>query len=133
MADLITMEQLTARIGDVDDHTEAAALIEDASALLVDIVLDDGEGDDWDAETPGTVPRAVVPVVVAMVRRGLDNPHGFESESQQGYSYRGASQAGVFARNGEARIVRKAAGRGSPRSIDLTTDLPLHPRNGAAS
>ena len=127
MADLITMPMLTVRLRrtlDADEEAQAAALIEDASALVRDVVDNADVVDLWDAETPGTVPSSVVPVVVNMVRRGLDNPHGFAAERSFEYSYSGASSAGVFATPGEVRILRRAGGRARSGDLALTADLP---------
>jgi hypothetical protein len=128
MADLITRAQFEARLGGrtltAAEQTQVDGLITDASALAVDIISDSTITADWDVETVGTVPAAVVPVVVAMVRRGLDNPLGFTSERQGEYSYQGASSAGVFATDAEARALRRIAGRGGISALDLTADLP---------
>lgn len=136
MADLITVAQWTDRTGrtlSVTEQTQVAALIEDASALIVDIVGDATVTDTWDASTPGSVPAAVVPAVVAMVRRGLDNPHGFTGEQTDGYSYSGASPQGVFATRKEIRAVRRAAGRSPVGALNLDSHLPLSPRDRRGS
>lgn len=129
--ELITLAELETRLGaPVADPDQATAFIQDASALALQIINDPDTTDGWNP-AESTVPRTVVPVIVAMVRRSLDNPHGFSSESQQGYSYRGASTAGVFATAAEAGQLRAAAGQGSPRAVDLTAGLPT-PRRGYA-
>lgn len=132
MADLITVLQWTDRTGrslSSTEQTQVEALIEDASALVVNIVNDADVTDGWDAATSGTVPGAVVPVVVAMVRRGLDNPHGFTQENADGYSYSVASTAGVFASRREAREVRKAAAKSPVGALNLSSHLPPSPRD----
>ena len=132
MADLITVLQWTDRTGRTLSATEQAqveALIEDASALVANIVNDSTVTDDWDAATPGTVPPAIVPVVVAMVRRGLDNPHGFTQENADGYSYSVASTTGVFATRYEAREVRKAAAKSPVGALNLSSHLPQSRRD----
>lgn len=134
MADLITVEQFEARTMRTfaDASAELAqleALIADASALIVDTILDATVTADWDAATPGSVPAGVLPVITAMVRRGLDNPHGFTSERSFEYQYQGASDAGVFATDREAKALRRAAGRPGLTSRNLDADLPL--RRGA--
>lgn len=131
MADLITVQQWTARTGRDLTNTEyvqVEALIEDASALVANIVNDATVTDTWDATDPGTVPGAVVPVVVAMVRRGLDNPHGFTQENADGYSYSVASTTGVFATRYEAREVRKAAAKSPIGALNLSSHLPVSRR-----
>lgn len=92
------------------------ALIEDAEAILVDIVGDTGVTDGWAASG---APPLVVPAIVAMVRRAADNPHGFSSERVQEYSYSGATRGGVLPTAREARLIRRAAGQTSVRSIPL--------------
>lgn len=127
MADLITIDQFEARTGrslTASQVTQATALISDASALAVDIVGDSDITDAWDVDTPGTVPASVVPVVVSMVRRGMDNPHGFTGESNPGYSYTGASGVGVFAERYEVRAIRKAAGTSGVAALNLDSHLP---------
>lgn len=133
MADLITVAQWTDRTGrDLTNtqYVQVEALIEDASALVANIVNDSDVTDTWDATDPGTVPGAVVPVVVAMVRRGLDNPHGFTQENADGYSYSVASTTGVFATRYEAREVRKAAAKSPIGALNLSSHLPVSPRDG---
>lgn len=126
MADLITAAQFTDRTGrtlSVTQTTQVAALITDASALAIDIVGDSDITDTWDADTPGTVPASVVPVVVAMVRRGLDNPHGFTSEATGSYSYSGPGGT-VLAERHEVRAIRKAAGTSGVAALNLNSYLP---------
>lgn len=132
MADLITVAQWTDRTGrtlSASELTQVGALIEDASALVVNIVADATVTDVWDAATPETVPGAVVPVVVAMVRRGLDNPHGFSQENADGYSYSSAATSGVFASRHEAREVRKAASKSPVAALNLSSHLPQSRRD----
>lgn len=127
MADLITLAQFTARVGrtlDVSEQALAGELISDASALAINIVDDATVTDTWDAATADTVPSAVVPVVVSMVRRGMDNPHGYNQESIEGYSYSGASGDGVFATRQEAKMIRKAAGKSPVGALNLEGYLP---------
>jgi hypothetical protein len=118
VADLITLEQFEVRTGLVLTPTQTAqveALITDASALVVDIAADPDVTGTW---TSATVPPAVVPVVVSMVRRGFENPHGFTQETTPGYSYSGASGNGIFATRDEARTIRRAAGSWSTIHLD---------------
>lgn len=130
MADLITVEQFATRTRRTfadgsDELAQLEALITDASALIVDTILNDTITADWDAATPSSVPAGVLPVITAMVRRGLDNPHGFTSERSFEYQYQGASDAGVFATDREAKALRRAAGRPGLTSRNLDADLPL--------
>lgn len=133
MADLITVEQFQARTrrsfeSGSDELAQLEALIADASALIVDTILDSTITADWDADDAGTVPAGVLPVITAMVRRGIDNPHGFTSERSFEYQYQGASDAGVFATDREVKALRRAAGRPGLTSRYLDADLPL-PQN----
>lgn len=127
MADLITVAQFTDRTGrtlTASQTTQVEALIADASALVVDIVNDSTVTATWDAATPGTVPAAVVPVVVSMVRRALDNPHGYTSESVGSYSYNGAKTEGIFATRTEERTLRKVTGTAGVGALNLDSHLP---------
>lgn len=128
MADLITLQQFEDRTGralaGTPQGTQAQELIGDASALVIDIVDDPETTDTWDAAVADSVPRPVVPVVVAMVRRGLDNPHGYTQQSIGSYSHSGASGRGVFTTRQEARIIRKAAGTSGVGALNLDSYLP---------
>lgn len=129
MADLITIDQFEVRSGrslTSAQLTQAEALVTDASALVVSIVNDADVTDSW---TSITVPASVVPVVVGMVRRGIDNPNGYQSESIGSYSYSGASASGVFATREEARVIRRAAGTSGVSSLNLDGHLPLGHRD----
>ena len=120
MAALITFEDLAARPGfDGVDQGEAEAVITDASSLVAQIA---GLSTPWTAET---VPDAVVPVLVSMVRRGLNNPLGHSGETLGDYTWQGAG--GLYATRAEQRIIRKAAGRSSVSSVNLDSPLPLPP------
>lgn len=119
MADLITVAQFTDRTGrtlDATQTTQVDALITDASALVVDVVADDTTTDTW---TTVTVPAAVVPVVVNMVRRALDNPHGYTAEGVGSYNYNGGKAEGIFATRQETQALRKAANRSNVSSLNL--------------
>lgn len=129
MADLITTAQFEARTGrtlTASQTTQVNALIDDASALVIDIVNNATTTATWDAATPGTVPAGIIPVVVSMVRRGLDNPNGYRQESLGSYSYSiGPGDAsGIFATRAEARAIRRAAGTAGMAAINLESDLP---------
>lgn len=130
MADLITVEQFAARTNrsfesGSGELAQLQALIVDASALVVDVVRDATITDDWNADDEGTVPAGVLPVITAMIRRGIDNPHGFTSERSFEYQYQGASDAGVFATDLEARALRRAAGLSSLRAVELEGYMPI--------
>lgn len=126
MADLITTTQFETRTGRTLTATQATqveALITDASALVVDIV---GDADITDPWTVVTVPASIVPVVVSMVRRAMDNPNGYSQESIGNYSYSigSGTTAGLFANKDEVRAIRKAAGSSGIASLNLESDLP---------
>ena len=129
MADLITTAQFTARTGrtlTATQTTQVEALISDASALVIDIVGDDDITDTWTAVTPATIPGAIVPVIVSMVRRGLDNPNGYTQESIGSYSYtRSESSSGVFATRDEVRAIRKAISSSGIAALNLDSHLPV--------
>lgn len=130
MADLITLSQWTDRTGrtlSASEATQVDALIVDASGLVVDIVNDADVTDLWDAGTPGTVPAAVVPVVVNMVRRGFDNPNGYTSESVGGYSYNGDAGTGIYATRDEVRVIRRAVSTSGIASLNLDSYLHAYP------
>lgn len=126
MADLITTAQFTARTGrtlTAAETTQVEALIDDASALVADIVNDTAITGTWDATVAGSVPSSVIPVVVAMVRRGLENPNGYTSESVGTYSYSGGAGVGLWATREEARTIRKAVGTSAVGSLNLSSHL----------
>lgn len=129
MADLITVAQFADRTGRTlspTQTTQVEALITDASALVVDIVNDSTITDAWDAATVDTVPASVVPVVKDMVLRSLDNPHGFTSETSEGYSYSGPGGT-VFASREEVRAIRRAVKRPGVSALNLSSYLPHSP------
>jgi len=118
---LITFAQLTAYPG-FDDATEAgtAALLESASAL-VQLEADPVE------LTPETLPPALAPIIVGMVRRGLHNPMGKTSEQLGDYMYQvGGGAASLYLTREERRIVRRAVGRPNVGAIILETPIPTY-------
>lgn len=125
MAGLITVDTFETRTGRTLTAQQAAqvsALITDASALVVDIVNNTVVTSVWTA--PEAVPASLVPVVVSMVRRGLDNPGGYESETIGSYRYSGASQAGIFATRQEVKAIRRAVGSDSVTAMNLEAGWP---------
>lgn len=119
MADpIVTLEELEARLGRVlSDSAQAEALISDASDLVRQVARSD---------FPTGVPRVLVPVVVQMVRRALDNPTELQAENIGGYGYQAASMTqpsggSIYLTRAERRIVREAAGRPAVIGIDVTT------------
>ena len=115
---LITLVQLTDRLGrplDATQETQAEAFIDDASALVLQIANLDT------AWTDADVPDAVVPVVVNMVRRALENPRGLTSEQIGNYQWQAAagSSSAIYATAQERRIIRRAAGHLSVGAVSL--------------
>src|SRR5690606_40356467 len=125
MAALITVEELLARPGfDGADESQAEAVLDDVSALVVQIAGIDPE---WTAET---VPAAVVPVIVSMARRGLSNPRGLTGEQLGDYGWQAQGAGGassLYATRREERIIRRAAGRSGAGTVNLDNPLPLPP------
>jgi hypothetical protein len=132
---LITIAELEARTRKTYADTalaQANAAIADASAL-VRLIADGADfHDDADALD---LPEAIRPVVVAMVRRALEVPAGaaagLTAEMVGAYSWQaagGGSGSGVsssgpaaslYATRREVRIIRKAAGLSSLRSVPI--------------
>lgn len=132
MTDLISIEQLEARLMRTlvePERAAASAFITDASALAVLAVNDTAITDDWSTGNPA----ALVPVIVGMVRRALDNPHGYTSEQNSGYLYQGGKTEGIFATDEEVAVIRKAAGKGVLGSVVLSVDLPYSRVDGGLS
>lgn len=122
---------------DVEGEARVATLIDDASALVVQTVNDSDVTDVWKADG---APSAVVPVLVSMVRRAIDNPEGVSQKSVGDASMSWGSSRGGSSRPSEAlylttnerRIVRRAAGTDhtsmtleSPYTGTSTVDLVL--------
>jgi hypothetical protein len=127
---LITVEQYGLRVGvdyDAEDSSPSAeqeqieAFIDDASALVVQIAFSDADNE-W--ETPDDTPAAVIPVVVSMVRRAIENPRGLSGEQLGDYQWQagqGISSATIYATRREERIIRKAAGLASLGHVQFLT------------
>lgn len=120
MAELLaSTSELATRLSttfDTGQENRAAALLEDASALVLD------EGDPtW---TSQSVPDRVKTVVLQVAQRVWVNPEGAAQTSIGSYSVsyggRSASQGAVSLTKPERRAVRRAAGR-SPLSVTLVT------------
>lgn len=114
---LMTFLELQKRPGFHDVDQEAAEVtIDDASALVRDIAETDWSSSD--------VPEAVVPVVAAMVRRGLHNPMGYASEMEGGTQVTGGGS--LYATKREKAIIRKQAGTLGIGEVQLEGYMPLH-------
>lgn len=121
---LITTTQLTDRLGrtlTTSQETQAEAFLDDASALVLQIANLDPE---W---TDVTLPDAVVPVIVGMVRRALENPRGLTSEQIGNYQWEAApGSQSIYATTQERRIIRRAAGSLSVGTVTLEGYLNNH-------
>src|SRR5690348_16770715 len=104
MAGLITVQQYTTRLGRTLNEAQQAqveAYIEDASALVRRIV-------DGALDATVVTPPALVPVIVSMVRRGIEYPRGISSERIGDYQWTGTG--GLYATDEEVSLIRGAAG-----------------------
>lgn len=126
MADLITTEQLEARLArsfEGDALAQAETLIEDASALVVHVA-----GTDFATGVPGVV----VATVAQVIRRALDNPAELTAENIGGYGWQAqhssgpgtssSSGAAIYLTRAEKRLVRQAAGRSTFASVSMASD-----------
>jgi hypothetical protein len=122
VADLITVEQLEARLSrsfEGDTLAQAEALIDDASALIVDAA-----GTDFATGVPGVV----IALVAQVIRRALDNPGELTAENIGGYGWQSnprssaSGGAAIYLTRAERRLVRRSAGRSSFTSMDLASD-----------
>lgn len=123
MADLITVEQLEARLKLEFTGTalaQAEALIADASALARQVAR-------WTEAEPTSVPATVVGVVAQMVRRALENPGELAAENMGTYGYQAQqsspSGGSIYVTRAERRIIREAAER--PAVITISSDTGL--------
>lgn len=125
---LISVADLETRLGralDAAETAQAEAFIEDASALVMDIARTDFVN----AETGAVeVPPAIVPVIVAMVRRALENPLGRTGENLGDYGWQmnvgGVSPATLFSTKREIRTIRRAVGQPRYGTVPLEAPMP---------
>lgn len=118
MVSLLTTSQYQIRANATLDEGETAqvqALIDDASAEVLDV------GDStWDADS---VPGVVVSVVYQMVRRAIENPHGYQSERLGDYSYvraaDGVEKSAMTMTKDEYRKVRRAAAKSNVSTVGV--------------
>lgn len=134
---LISLSQYGTRVGvDYDESSPGAteeqieAFLEDASAIVNLIAFGTTEDDywtDWDASGDNPVPAAVIPVIVNMVRRALENPRGLTGEQLGDYQWQAASgtQTAIYATREERKIIRRAAGTLSVGTVQLEGYLPV--------
>ena len=115
---LATFVQMDARVdGGIDsgDQIRAEAALDDASALVLDLV-DDATQTAWTSSTPASI----VAVVCRAALRGFLNPYGVKSERQGDYQYELESAPGIYLTGAEVRAVRKSAGQPGMASIEVT-------------
>jgi class 3 adenylate cyclase len=110
------------------DEERVAAYLDDACALVSDIVGATAAAA-WDEDGSGTAaPGGVVAAVCAAVRRAYDNPGGLAGETIGDYSWRGASApadaVGVYFTAAEIRQIKRAAGASAVGTIELQGMLP---------
>lgn len=133
MAELATLEDFTARHGEVaeSDEDRVTTLLADASAL---VLSEASMEEDWEPSGE-EVPDVVVMVVVGAAYRAWRNPLGIERESlgASSVTYADASD-GVWLTKRERQLIRRAAGLGSFQAQTLetpysgdTSDLDFYP------
>jgi hypothetical protein len=108
------------------DEERIAAYLEDACALVSDIVGATVAAA-WDEDGSGSAaPGGIVAVVYAAVRRAYENPGGLQGETIGDYSWRGAGSqsTGVYFEPAEVRQIRRAAGLSAVGTIELQGMLP---------
>lgn len=136
MPDLITRSQFTDRTGyslSSAQETQVDALIADASALVIEIAGAPTVTDSWDVDESGNdTPATIIPVVVNMVRRAFDNPHGYTSEQMSDYLYQGGKTSGIFATAEERRFISRAASRSGYMQLDSFLAAPAAPHDTTA-
>lgn len=124
MPTLVTIDFVQDRPGFAGvDETELQATIDDASSLIILAC-----SPNLDDATPDTCPAAVKTVLVSMVRRGVGNPRGAQSETLGDYSYAMASEGGVptiYLTRRELKIVRKATGTLGVLPLSIIGYLPV--------
>lgn len=107
------------------EEEQILAFLDDASALVLQIAALDT---DW---TEATVPAAVVPVIVNMVRRAVENPMGLSGEQIGSYQWQSsaANATAIYTTRDERRIIRRAAGSLGVGTVTLEGYMPT---SGAA-
>lgn len=135
---LISLSQYGTRVGVEYDESspgtteeQIEAFLDDASALVNLIAFGNTTADYWDdydESGSNPLPGAVVPVIVNMVRRALENPRGLTGEQLGDYQWQAASgsQTAIYAMREERRIIRRAAGSLSVSTVQLEGYLPLN-------
>lgn len=125
---LATLQQFQTRyesgVG-VADEGRIEALLDDASALVRDIIAPEDYVDD--ADELEAVPGAIIAVVCEAARRAFDNPAGLEGETTGNWTWRGSTktESGVYLTRQEKRTVRRAAGKLGVGTVTLEGFAPI--------
>lgn len=126
MSTLVTVAEVEARFKTTftgDDLTQIEALLEDASNLVRVCVAP--ELDDTMAPLTGNL-RALIPIIVNMVRRARENPRGLTGEQLGDYGWQAQSaQTSVYLTRNEKRLIRKIVGVLGVKALVQEGDLPL--------
>ncbi len=114
-----TKENFEARHGalSTDDAVKVTALLDDATALIVNAVADIAPA--WATDDDAEVPAAVMPVCVQVAHRAWRNPDGVARQQlgEHSVTYRGDDQSdALYLTSNERRIVRRA-GRSNPGAV----------------
>lgn len=126
---LASLDELTARVGTIDDPARAQAALEDASSTIraftrrtwTDstgnaLALPSGS-DAWQADV-------LVKVCCSVARRVLENPDGVQAESLGSYSVTNSNaSADVYLTRGEQRDLESVIGKGGLWSQPTTRSL----------
>ncbi|WP_017602204.1 hypothetical protein [Nocardiopsis lucentensis] len=129
MASLMTLTQYTARLGRTltgAKATQAEAFLEDAS----DTVRRIAQGE-LDEATSNDLSGEIRMVIFSMVTRARTNPRGLSGERIADHSTQGDKP--VYATDEEKQIILRAAGVGTVRVVDLTSDMPQRLTDNAAA
>lgn len=123
---LVTISEVEARFKTTfegADLTQIEALIDDASNLVRVCVAP--ELDDTTAPLTGNL-RALIPIIMTMIRRARDNPRGLTGEQLGDYGWQAQNaQTTVYLTRNEKRLVRKIVGFLGVKELELEDDLPL--------
>lgn len=123
---LVTIAEVEARLKTTfspgPDRDQIEALIEDASNLVRACVKP--ELDDIEAPLTGSL-RALIPIVMTMVRRARDNPRGLTGEQLGDYGWQAqAAQTTIYLTRNEKRLIRKIVGKLGVSSLELEGYMP---------
>ncbi|MFW6091491.1 MAG: hypothetical protein ACODAF_06400 [Actinomycetota bacterium] len=124
MAALIDLDALETRIGELSpaDRTRADAFLDDASAQIRR-VIDRDDPDDVYPDAPDGVPGDLVPIIVRVVHRALENPLGLTAATQGNHTWQAGRtrSSGVYLTKEDREEIRIAAGAAQLRVVTLTS------------